>query len=220
MMTITISQELKALGVSLGITIIDFKNQAHDEKIWEELLNPLIQEKEQETVEMIREDERNQKVRKVYKALGKDPARFRPSSESLWRRLVQQKGLYAVNDLVDLTNYFSLQYHLPMGSYDLAKAQGTISLAIGTAEDVYQGIGKAQVNVEHSLVLKDEVGAFGNSSGDSARTMITEATKKALIITYFFDQTAEEKAAIQADIAKITAEYLQDCTILAQEISE
>ncbi len=43
-------------------------------------------------------------VRQAFRALGKDPSRYRPSSEALLRRIAQGKGLFNVNNLVD-TNH-------------------------------------------------------------------------------------------------------------------
>lgn len=43
------------------------------------------------------------------KACGKDPGRYRISSEALYRRLKQGKGLYAINSVVDANNIASLE---------------------------------------------------------------------------------------------------------------
>ncbi len=43
-------------------------------------------------------------VRQAFRALGKDPSRYRPSSEALLRRIAQGKGLFNVNNLVDTNN--------------------------------------------------------------------------------------------------------------------
>lgn len=50
-------------------------------------------------------------ARKAYRALGKDPGRYRVSSEALLRRIRQGKGLYRINTVVDTNNLVSL--HLP-----------------------------------------------------------------------------------------------------------
>ena len=43
--------------------------------------------------------------RKAYKAFGKDPGRFRVSSEALYRRVRQGKDLYRINTVVDANNH-------------------------------------------------------------------------------------------------------------------
>ncbi len=53
--------------------------------------------------------------RKAYRACGKDPTRYRLSSESLLRRVLKGKGLYKVNNIVDINNLLSLKYHYSIG---------------------------------------------------------------------------------------------------------
>ena len=47
--------------------------------------------------------------RAAYKAFGKDPSRYRVSSEALIRRIGQGKGLYEVNTVVDVNNLISIE---------------------------------------------------------------------------------------------------------------
>src|SRR5580693_3309852 len=46
-------------------------------------------------------------TRAAYKALGKDPARYRGSAEALLRRVIAGKGLPRVNNVVDVINFSS-----------------------------------------------------------------------------------------------------------------
>ena len=73
-------------------------------------------------------------TRRAYKALGKDPSRYRPSSEALLRRVAQGKGLFNVNNLVDTNNIVSLTSHLPAGAYDLARIDGANQLGENLVE--------------------------------------------------------------------------------------
>src|SRR2546428_2089570 len=54
-------------------------------------------------------------IRAIFHRSGLDPTRYRPSSESLLRRAVKGKGLYFINSVVDLINYFSLKTLWPIG---------------------------------------------------------------------------------------------------------
>ncbi len=71
------------------------------------------------------------RTRAAFRALGKDPSRYRPSSEALLRRVAQGKPLFAVNSLVDANNLVSLTSRFPAGAYDLAALPGGIVLRIG-----------------------------------------------------------------------------------------
>jgi DNA/RNA-binding domain of Phe-tRNA-synthetase-like protein len=123
-------------------------------------------------------------ARDLYKALGLDPTKTRPSSEALLRRVLKGEALYEVNTLVDSVNYCSLRAQLPFGLYDLDRVEGPVVLRRGLAGESYEGIRKGAVNVEGRPVLVDARGPFGNPSSDSARTMITASCRRALVIVY------------------------------------
>lgn len=215
-MQLTIEPKVKEQGVSLAYSVIEFTNEAHNEKIWQEVLNPLLRSIESNDVlETIKENPQIVATKKVYKSLGKDPARFRPSSDSLWRRIVQQKGLYQINALVDLNNYFSLKWKLPFGAYDLDKVTEPIQLTVGQAEARYAGIGNKSVNIENLLVLTDTEGPFGSPTSDSTRGMIAEETTRALLVGYQFE---DETIVDQAEVKCILEKYLADCRIIEQGI--
>jgi DNA/RNA-binding domain of Phe-tRNA-synthetase-like protein len=123
-------------------------------------------------------------ARSLYKALGLDPTKTRPSSEALLRRVLKGEALYRINTLVDAMNLCSLRAQLPFGLYDLGKVEPPVVLRKGAAGESYEGIRKAAVNVEGRPVLADARGAFGNPTSDSARTMVTLQTRSALVTVY------------------------------------
>ena len=123
-------------------------------------------------------------ARVLYRRFGADPTRHRPSSEALLRRVRRGQPLPRVNSLVDVGNVMSLRLQVPVGLYDLDRVQGDLSLRLGRPEESYAGIGKETVNVAGRLCVADEVGACGNPSADSARTMITTSTEQAAWIFF------------------------------------
>jgi DNA/RNA-binding domain of Phe-tRNA-synthetase-like protein len=123
-------------------------------------------------------------ARTLYKQLGLDPTKTRPSSEALLRRVLKGEPLYRINTLVDALNLCSLRAQLPFGLYDLAHVEGPVVLRRGTAGESYEGIRKGAVNVEGRPVLADAQGAFGNPTSDSARTMVRLETREALVTVY------------------------------------
>jgi len=123
-------------------------------------------------------------ARDLYKALGLDPTKTRPSNEALLRRVLKGEALYRVNTLVDALNLCSLRFQLPFGLYDLDQVQPPVVLRRGAAGEAYEGIRKGDVHVEGRPVLADARGAFGNPTSDSARTMITTRTRRALVTVY------------------------------------
>lgn len=120
----------------------------------------------------------------LWKALGADPSRYRPSAEALFRRIRKQNYLTPVHSGVDMNNFLSLQYEIPLGLYDADKLSGGVEIAIGTEKDQYEGINNRINTLTNMLVSKDEQGAFGSPYVDSKRTMVTEETVNALHIFY------------------------------------
>ena len=125
-------------------------------------------------------------TRRAYKALGKDPARYRGSAEALLRRVIAGKGLPRINNVVDIINLVSAESRLPIGLYDLRHVNGDIVFRAGRTGETYKGIGKYDLNLEGLPVFCDAVGPHGSPTSDSERTMVTEATKSVLGIIISF----------------------------------
>jgi len=123
-------------------------------------------------------------ARDLYRAVGIEPTRIRPSSEALFRRVIKGKALYQINSIVDACNYASLSFFLPIGLYDLLKISGDIKFRLGLENEEYEGIGKESVHVTNRLCLADEIGAFGNPSSDSLRTAIDLQSREVLMVIF------------------------------------
>lgn len=123
-------------------------------------------------------------ARRLYRAIGVDPTRTRPSSEALQRRLSKGKPFPRINALVDGINYCSLALMLPFGGYDADAIDGDVSLRLGREGEGYEGIGKPWVNVAGRYTLADARGPFGNPTSDSFRTRITRDTTRALVTIF------------------------------------
>jgi len=128
-------------------------------------------------------------TRAAYKALGKDPARYRGSAEALLRRVIAGKGLPRIKNVVDVINLVSVESRLPVGLYDLAHVQGDILFRAGRVGETYKGIGKYDLNLEGLPVFCDEVGPHGSPTSDSERTMVTLETRKVMAIIISFGGT-------------------------------
>ena len=123
-------------------------------------------------------------VRTMYKRVGIDPTKRRPSSEALLRRVRKGDALPRINSMVDVCNWCSLECQLPYGLYDAAHIEGDVVLRLGADGESYPGIRKDEVHVSGRITLADAQGAFGNPTSDSARTMVTTATTRALVVVF------------------------------------
>ena len=125
-----------------------------------------------------------EEVRTMYKRVGLDPTKRRPSSEALLRRVRKGDPLPRINSMVDVCNWCSLEFQLPYGLYDAARIEGDVVLRLGHQGESYAGIRKDDVHVGGRITLADRVGPFGNPTSDSARTMVTTATTSALLVVF------------------------------------
>lgn len=130
-------------------------------------------------------------TRQAYRALGKDPSRYRPASEALRRRVADGKGLPRVNTAVDTGNLVSLRTGHAVGVYDLAAITAPVLLRPGAAGEGYEAIGRGHFNLEGLPVLTDAEGPFGSPSSDSTRTMISSGTRQILMVLYAFGPSAD-----------------------------
>jgi DNA/RNA-binding domain of Phe-tRNA-synthetase-like protein len=115
-------------------------------------------------------------ARALYKAFGIDPTRTRPSSEALLRRILRNKPFPRILNAVDVCNYCSASFLLPMGLYDAGRIIGDVTLRRGTKGESYAGIRKDDVHLEGRPVLCDARRPFGNPTSDSAHTAVTPQT--------------------------------------------
>ena len=134
--------------------------------------------------------------RAAYKAFGRNPGRYRVSSEALLRRVRRCDELYHVNSVVDVNNLISVESGLSVGSYDLAHIHGAVTLKKAEKGEGYNGIGKDFLDLENLLVLSDDEGIFGCSMSDSTREMVTKDTKDILVVVYCFENDIDLAALL------------------------
>ena len=153
-----------------------------------------------------------ERARELYRRVGTDPTRMRPSSEALLRRIKKGESLPRINSLVDVANSLSVQLQVPVGLYDLGKLKGEdLTVRLGRKDETYEGIGKERVNVAERICVADAEGPCGNPSADSARTMITTATDRAAWIYFLpvsddeLDRTAELIAVFGRGLVRMIA---------------
>lgn len=127
-------------------------------------------------------------VRDMYKRVGIDPTKTRPSSEALLRRIRKGDELPRINSVVDVINWCSVESQLPFGLYDVDRIQGSadadVVMRLGADGEAYAGIRKDTVHVTGRLVVADSEGPFGNPTSDSARTMVTASSTRVLVVIF------------------------------------
>lgn len=144
-------------------------------------------------------------VRTMYRRVGLDPTKTRPSNEALLRRVRKGEPLPRINSMVDVINWCSVEFQLPYGLYDASNIQGAVTMRLGREGESYPGIRKDEVHVAGRITVADDRGPFGNPTSDSARTMVSPATTDALVIVYAPAGVGPPRLA---QVLKVTAERI------------
>ena len=216
---INVEPTVKALFPELKFGIFQAKVEVNPSS---EYLKDYMQEicttlAEKVTYESIRTIEAVESMKNAYRKLGKDPNRYRPSAESLLRRIASHKSLYYVNNVVDILNLISVMTGFSICGYDEDKIVGEITLGIGLANEPYEGIGRGELNIENLPVLRDNIGAFGTPTSDSIRTAVTDKTKNFLMIFPAFSEGLKiEEALTIAENLFTKKNYHFVCNFLIQ----
>lgn len=185
-------------------------NTPYSEALWKEI-EALGQRYRQElTTETLKEMTSIAATRRVYKACGKDPSRYRPASEALIRRVLQGKNLYQRDTLVDLINLASIAYGYSIGGFDADKFVGDrLTLGIGREGEPYEGIGRGMINIHGLPVYRDSEGGVGTPTSDNERTKMTLDTRHLLVLINGYDGNVERVSENAEYIQELLRKYCQ-----------
>lgn len=177
-------------------------NSAFSKELWDDIEQLGADYRSRLTVDSLKDISAISATRRVYKACGKDPSRYRPAAEALVRRMLQGKQLYQRDTLVDLINLASMRYGYSIGGFDADMFCGdTLTLGIGKKDEPYEGIGRGLINIEGLPVYRDEKGGVGTPTSDNERTKMHLGTTNLLVLINGYDGS-------EAGV-KQTAEYIQ-----------
>ena len=211
-MKVIVSNEIERVcpGFVGACVEADVVNTPYCEGLWEEIRALGEQYKATLTTESLKEMSGIAATRRVYKACGKDPSRYRPASEQLIRRMLQGKELYQIDTLVDLINLASIRFGYSIGGFDASKFVGdTLTLGIGRAGEPYEGIGRGMLNIEGLPVYRDAEGGVGTPTSDNERTKITIDTRHLVVLINGYDGNEEQVRANAEFILDLVRRYCQ-----------
>ncbi|MBR1667431.1 MAG: hypothetical protein IJ693_04015 [Bacteroidaceae bacterium] len=209
-MKVIVSSEIEAVcpGFVGACLSADVENSQYSQGLWDEIGELSERYRKELTTETVKEMSGIAATRRVYRACGKDPSRYRPASEALIRRVLQGKELYQIDTLVDLINLASMAYGYSIGGFDGAKFVGdTLTLGIGKAGEPYEGIGRGMINIEGLPVYRDEKGGVGTPTSDHERTKIGMETKRLVVLINGYDGQQEQVEANAQFIQELLRKY-------------
>ncbi|MEI6677499.1 MAG: phenylalanine--tRNA ligase beta subunit-related protein [Mariniphaga sp.] len=202
MQNIIISQAVKSVLPELVLGCIECNVVIAEEiiELWSQIETVCSAFKESYEFAVIGTHPAIKASRMAYRLCGKDPARYRLSSEALIRRAVKGYPLYHINNVVDLVNLISLESGMSIGGYDAEKISGNVFFDIGRKDEAYEAIGRGEMNIEFLPVFRDIISAFGSPTSDSLRTSVTCSTKRFLMIVVGFSGEADTRQTVEQSI--------------------
>lgn len=196
----------KAPAYRLIAVTADVASPETDDRLWQEITS--FAESYRACHEMAEVNKRPgiAGTREAYKSFGKEPNRYRPSTEALCRRFVKGLDLYRSLALIDLVNLLSVACGHSIGGFDADKIEGdTLTLGIGREGEPYEAIGRGTLNIACLPVWRDVVGGIGTPTSDNERTKITSDTQHLLLtINIYRPDMADD------DIIALTTRLLEE----------
>lgn len=210
MINIEVSKEIRDvcpqfIGAALSTQIT---NTEYSPALWQEIARFEKEYRQTYTTDSLKEHPAILATRQIYKRCGKDPSRYRPSSEALIRRMLKRHELYQINTAVDLINLASIRFGYSIGGFDADKIQGNqLILGIGKAEEPYEGIGRGPLNIEGLPVYRDREGGIGTPTSDHERTKLSTTTENILALVNGYDGNKEQVLACAQFMQELFQKY-------------
>ena len=211
-MKIIVSEEIESVcptfvGACVEANVV---NTPYCQELWEEIHALGEKYKETLTTESLKEMSGIAVTRKVSRACGEDPSRYRAASEALIRRMLQGKELYQRDTLVDLVNLASIAYGYSIGGFDADKFEGdTLTLGVGKAGEPYEGIGRGMINIEGLPVYRDKTGGVGTPTSDNERTKMSIDTTHLVVLINGYDGDEQHVRENAEYIIQLLKKYCQ-----------
>ena len=204
-MEIIIEDVIKDAAPELKVVTVeaDVENAETDESLWQMLLAEGERVRSVYAMADIARREAIAATRLAYKALGKEPNRYRPSSEALCRRLVKGMELYRINALVDIINLVSVRSGYSIGGFDADKISGgMLRLGAGRVDEPFEAIGRGMLNVASLPIYRDAIGGIGTPTSDNERTKLDINTRRLLmcINIYGEEMSADDTVALTKEL--------------------
>lgn len=210
---ISLSEEFRNIypGFVGAAVFSRIKNTPFNEDLWKKIETCIHSYTASHSIEDIKKNPVIHSTRQAYKKMGKDPNRYRPSSEALGRRIVKGMGLYQINTVVDIINLVSIETGYSIGGFDTDKIDGNkLILGIGKENEPYEAIGRGMMNIEGLPVYRDNKGGIGTPTSDEERTKLDINSRNLLAILNGYN--GKEGLQEAADSLLVLLQEFASCT--------
>jgi DNA/RNA-binding domain of Phe-tRNA-synthetase-like protein len=152
--------------------------------------------------------------RRAFREFGVKPTQYRSAPEALLRRLKKQGDIPSINTVVDLMNWVSIKYALPVAAFNIEHLQLPVTVHFSQGDERYTPLGEQEVQ-------KPEPGevVFSDASGlvvarrwcwrQSDESAVRPRDRNILVTieAHHTNNRSEVEAAL-ADVEALLAEYV------------
>jgi DNA/RNA-binding domain of Phe-tRNA-synthetase-like protein len=133
-------------------------------------------------------------LRRLFKAAGCDPTRYRPSSEALVRRVLKGSELPVIHPLVDLNNCLSALLGVPCCVMKEGSFAPPLVFRSGEEGESYKSL-RGPFNLEGKPLLTDTLGPLDAPITGSERAKVTPDTIRVWLVAYLPAETLTPESA-------------------------
>ncbi|OIN85142.1 MAG: hypothetical protein COY38_02835 [Candidatus Aenigmarchaeota archaeon CG_4_10_14_0_8_um_filter_37_24] len=199
--------------LNIGIVIAKkINNEGESEEVMK-----FIREKENEirknfNSETLSQNQRIEIWREVYSSFGAKPKKYKCSVENLYRMILDGMRLKHINKVVDIYNYISIKYVVPVGGDDIDKVDGDIELKLANGNEIFRELNSEELKNpklgEVVYVDEKEVLCRRWNWRECDKTKMTEDTKNlALVIEGLPPVTRDEIEKIISELGEMIKKF-------------
>jgi len=150
--------------------------------------------RERYTLETLSSDPTVNGIRKLFRAAGTDPTRYRPSNEALLRRLLKGEEIPRIGPLVDLNNCLSAELAVPVCVMDVRHLAPPFHFRAGREGEAYESL-RGPFGLEGKPLLVDAFGPADTPITGGVRVKVKDDSPRVWLVAYMPQSTGVEERA-------------------------
>jgi lysyl-tRNA synthetase class 2 len=200
-------------GLRVGTVVVrGLNNRGTNPEIWNSIKRAQEEIRSRFDRENLIEHPKIQSWRRAFISFGAKPKKHRSSVESLYTMTLDGRDIRPINKIVDIYNYISLKYMVPVGGDDLAKVDGDIVLRFAKGDEAFMPLGSDEVQTarQGEVIYADqnEVLCRRWNWRESEKTKMTEQSQDVLLVSEGLPPVGrEEMEEIVKDLSQLVHKY-------------
>ncbi|WP_164489815.1 B3/4 domain-containing protein [Runella sp. SP2] len=134
--------------------------------------------------------------RAVFRQMGIDPTKDRVSFEALTRRILNNGTLKTINPIVDLGNYFSILFQMPIGVHPIKNEVTNVILKKATGQELYMGFGSdyyEKVQPNEIILVDNDTVLTRRFCWRQSKQSVIEISDQSMFVNFDFIEKPEDE---------------------------